>query len=100
MMARACKDCVVKIFGTCQGEFCRSERRGLEEQAQREAQARGHTVSTFEKVEGQPVWRGRCERCGMAVAYILDPEPGESTISGEALATECLPSARNVPHPP
>ena len=88
-MAKECKDCVVKIFGACRGEFCLPERRGLEEQAQREALARGHTVSTFEKVAGQPVWRGRCERCGMTVAYVLDPEPGESPVSGEALDRSC-----------
>ena len=88
-MAKLCRDCVVKIFGACRGEYCRPERRGLEEHAQREVGKLGHLVTSFEKVKRLAVWKAQCERCGMEVNYTLDREPGEHPFSGSALATAC-----------
>ncbi|MGD1993915.1 MAG: hypothetical protein PVI59_12040 [Anaerolineae bacterium] len=88
-MAKSCKECVVKIFGACRGDYCGAERRGLEERAQREVARRGHAVKTFEKVNRYPVWKARCERCGREVVYTLDREPGEPPFSGEALDADC-----------
>jgi hypothetical protein len=57
--------------------------------AEREAEQRGHTLGSFQKVEGYPLWKTRCQRCGREIAYTLDPGPGESAIYGEALDVEC-----------
>jgi hypothetical protein len=88
-MAKQCKDCVVKVFGVCRGEYCQAERRGLEERAQRELKKRGHVMESFEKVKRNPIWKAQCEQCGLEVAYILDRESGEPVFSGEAFETVC-----------
>jgi hypothetical protein len=92
-MTKSCKDCVVRIFGACRGEYCQPERIGLSEQAEREAAARGHVLGSFKKMRHYPIWQARCKQCGRIVAYTLDPAPGEPAIYGEALTVTCPKSA-------
>jgi hypothetical protein len=84
-----CKNCVVGLLGVCSEEFCRPEREGLIEEAQRSAEQHGHTLTEFIKVEDYPIWQARCVRCGQLAVIRLDPLPNEPDIYGEALAVNC-----------
>lgn len=85
-----CKDCVASLLGVCRGDFCLPERTALVERASRIADGLGHSLAEFSKVEGQPVWETRCERCGLHAVIGLDPEPGHPAITGGALTDDCL----------
>jgi len=88
-----CKGCVADVLGLCQGDYCRPERDALIENAEERAGERGHVLGAFGKLEGCPVWRAACLRCGQAVVINLDPRPGEADISGEALVSDCSENA-------
>ncbi len=84
-----CEDCVARVLGACRGDFCDMERVGLTEQTQRAAESGGHTLSSFKKTAGRPVWTASCTRCGRDIAYTLDPEPGAPAIYGSMLDAAC-----------
>lgn len=84
-----CKNCVVGLFGVCSEDFCRPEREGLVEEAQRSAEQHGHTLTEFVKIEDYPIWQARCVRCGQLAAINLDPLPNEPDVTGEALTVNC-----------
>lgn len=83
-----CKDCVANLFSRCT-DYCRTEREGLVAEARQRAELQGHALGEFVKVERYAIWRAACVRCGRAVTIALDPAPGESDISGEALLNPC-----------
>ncbi|NIV30725.1 MAG: hypothetical protein GWN58_14865 [Anaerolineae bacterium] len=86
---KRCKNCVVGLFGACGIDYCRSEREGLIEQAQRSAEGRGHSLAEFVKVPDYPIWQARCVRCGQLAAINLDPAPNEPDVYGEAASVRC-----------
>jgi len=84
-----CKDCVASLLGACREEYCYTERSALVERARRAADQRGHELAEFTKMGKRPVWRARCTRCGQRVTITIDPEPGQSPISGKAVSADC-----------
>ena len=84
-----CEDCVAQLLGACRGDYCRPEHVGLMENVERNAAANGHTLSEFVQERGRPVWHAHCERCGLEVAYTIDPEPGSPAIFGPLLDAPC-----------
>jgi predicted molibdopterin-dependent oxidoreductase YjgC len=88
-MAKRCKDCVVGLLGACGLDYCRQEREALIEEALLSAEARGHALSEFVKVQDHPIWEARCVHCGQLAAVCLDPAPNEPDVYGEALTTDC-----------
>jgi hypothetical protein len=86
---RRCKGCVVGAFGACGADYCYGERQGLIEEAEYLATREGHVLGSFEKVEGQPIWRARCVQCGRRAAIALDPARGETQVYGEATTDPC-----------
>jgi len=83
-----CKGCTAALFGPCH-DYCRAEREGLIEEAQRLAAQGGHALGTFEHIVGYPTWVARCAQCGRMVTATLDPQPGQSVLSGAALEESC-----------
>ena len=83
-----CKNCVVGLLGTCH-DYCRPEREGLIEEAQRRAEQLGHVLAGFVKVKDYAIWEARCERCGRVAAIALDPPLNEPDVYGEAVVARC-----------
>lgn len=86
---KRCKNCVVGLFRACAPDYCRQERQGLIENAHWFAEQRGHVLSEFIKLDGQPVWQARCVTCGRMVSVCLDPAPGERDLRGGVLEVGC-----------
>ncbi len=84
-----CKDCVARVFGVCQGDFCDMERVGLVEEVERQAEALGHLLGPYVKEKQRPIWHVQCQTCSLEATYTLDPEPGTPAISGTLLETPC-----------
>jgi hypothetical protein len=84
-----CKECVALLLGACRGDFCEPERMGLAEMVERLAAEGGHTLASFRKEPGRPLWHVACRRCALEASYTLDPEPGMPAISGPLLDTPC-----------
>jgi hypothetical protein len=84
-----CKNCVVGLLGSCAGDYCAPEREPLLAQARRAAEAHGHHLGAFVKVEDVPVWKAQCTGCGREAVVTLDPQPGERAVSVDALLADC-----------
>ena len=84
-----CRDCVASLFGICREEYCTTERAALVERARHAADQLGHELTAFTKIEKQPVWHAQCTHCGRQATITIDPEPGQPSISGEAVSTAC-----------
>jgi hypothetical protein len=84
-----CKECAVGLLGACSLDYCRAEREALIEQARHAAEARGHTLTPFAKVDDHPIWQARCGLCGQMAAINLSPPTGEPDVYGEAVASVC-----------
>ena len=84
-----CKQCAVGLLGACSLDYCQTEREVLIVQARQAAEARGHTLTEFEKEKDYPIWRATCTQCGQRAAINLDPPTGEPDIYGEAVANAC-----------
>jgi hypothetical protein len=84
-----CKDCVAGLLSICREEYCYAERVALVERATRAAERLGHQLTEFAKIKKQPAWRARCTRCGLQVTITIDPELGQTPISGEAVSADC-----------
>jgi hypothetical protein len=70
-------------------DYCQQEREVLIEQARQAAEARGHTLSSFEKIKDHPIWQATCSQCGQMVTINLDPPAGEPDIYGDAASGVC-----------
>jgi hypothetical protein len=90
---RTCRGCVAGLFGVCPTDYCAPEREGLTEEAVRRSEERGHVLTAFSQVRGYPVWEAECLRCGQSVAICLNPVPGESDITGDAITHDCAAPA-------
>ena len=86
---KRCRNCVTGLFWACGADYCYGERQGLIEEAQWQAEQRGHTLSAFAKDRGVPQWRARCTHCGREAVIRLDPAPDQADVYGEAVRTDC-----------
>jgi len=94
-MGKTCRDmdCIVEIFGHCNGDYCSQEREALMGIARRRAEPLGHSLSSFEKVKDRAVWQARCKRCGLRAAITLSGSVGDPNVYGEALNETCTDAA-------
>ena len=93
---KRCKECAVGLLGACSLDYCQSEREPLVENARQAAEARGHKLTEFTKIEQYPIWQAACSRCGKLAVVNLNPKQGERDISGEATTSVCEQAVEDV----
>jgi hypothetical protein len=79
-------------MGACRNtDYCKDEREALAEEALAQARARGHDPGHLTRLQkGLSVFQTFCARCGRSLGIDVNPAPGELSVFGDALTTDCL----------